>query len=95
MKCPDCNGKVWYIADVMQCVSCGYNQPIQSEDSVRLDWVLPIITGVDDKNADYRTRCIARILLRDGNADGRSLLDQAMKLESEEDDLYEQLQKDK
>ena len=46
-------------------------------DAARLDWLLPVVTGVSDDEADNRTLGLARQLVN--GLDGRQAIDAAMK----------------
>ncbi len=47
------------------------------QDKDRLEWILPIVTGVDSDNADWKTMAIAEALM--AGLDGRDAIDRAMK----------------
>ena len=47
------------------------------QDKDRLDWILPIVTGVDSDNADWKAMAIAEALM--AGLDGLDAIDRAMK----------------
>src|SRR5574337_513794 len=47
------------------------------QDKDRLEWILPIVTGVDSDNADWKAMAIAAALM--AGLDGRAAIDRAMK----------------
>ena len=46
------------------------------QDKDRLEWILPIVTGVDSDNADCKAMAIAAALM--AGLDGRAAIDRAM-----------------
>lgn len=47
------------------------------QDKDRLEWILPVVTGVDSDNADRKSMAIASALM--AGLDGREAIDRAMK----------------
>lgn len=46
------------------------------QDKARLEWILPIVTGVDSDEVDRKAMAVARALF--AGLDGRAAIDKAM-----------------